>query len=101
MELPKDSTGAQASSLALTAARRGNRDGCAPVRFRLSRRGTSVRPRRRLKLAIRLALTVAILVMIAITVFFTHSYRSYARIVDARIAHGYLTSRAGIYGAPR
>src|SRR5207237_476717 len=27
--------------------------------------------------------------------------RSYAKIVDARLAHGYLTSRAGIYAAPR
>ena len=41
------------------------------------------------------------LAVISISVFFVHSYRSYARIVDARLARGYLTSRGGIYAAPR
>ncbi len=39
--------------------------------------------------------------LISLSAFFIHSYRSYAKIVDARLAHGYLTSRAGIYAAPR
>jgi transcription-repair coupling factor (superfamily II helicase) len=30
-----------------------------------------------------------------------HSYGYYSRIVDARLAHGYLTSRPGLYAAPR
>ncbi|MFN2493381.1 MAG: transglycosylase domain-containing protein [Pyrinomonadaceae bacterium] len=30
-----------------------------------------------------------------------HSYKYYSRIIDARIATGYLTSRPGLYAAPR
>ncbi|HYW69899.1 MAG TPA: transglycosylase domain-containing protein, partial [Pyrinomonadaceae bacterium] len=46
---------------------------------------------------------IAILALCSISlgVFLVHSYCSYARIVDARLAHGYLISRAGIYAAPR
>ncbi|HEY0547922.1 MAG TPA: PBP1A family penicillin-binding protein [Pyrinomonadaceae bacterium] len=33
--------------------------------------------------------------------FLVFSYISYSRIVDARLTNGYLTSRAGIYAAPR
>jgi penicillin-binding protein 1B len=40
-------------------------------------------------------------VLISVSAFFIHSYRSYAKIVDARLAGGYLISRAGIYAAPR
>src|SRR5436190_7462414 len=29
------------------------------------------------------------------------SYKYYSRIIDARLAHGYLTSRPGLYAAPR
>src|ERR1700704_4331126 len=47
-----------------------------------------------------LVLTLA-LTLISLSAFFIHSYRSYAKIVDGRLAHGYLTSRAGIYAAPR
>jgi penicillin-binding protein 1B len=38
------------------------------------------------------AISIAILI---------HSYLYYSKIVDARLASGYLTSRAGIYAAPR
>src|ERR1044072_868373 len=45
---------------------------------------------------------------IAITILFTsslafliYSYISYSKIVDDRLASGYLTIRAGIYAAPR
>ena len=37
----------------------------------------------------------------AAIVFFVYSYISFAKLVDARLASGYLTSRAGIYAAPR
>ena len=47
-----------------------------------------------------LLIAFAIVITFAGVVFIT-SYRSYAKIVDARLAHGYLTSRAGIYAAPR
>lgn len=33
--------------------------------------------------------------------FLVRSYKYYARIIDARLASGYLTSRPGIYAAPR
>jgi penicillin-binding protein 1B len=33
--------------------------------------------------------------------FFIHSYNYYSGVVDARLKSGYLTSRAGIYAAPR
>jgi penicillin-binding protein 1B len=33
--------------------------------------------------------------------FLVHSYISYSKLVDERLASGYLTSRAGIYAAPR
>jgi penicillin-binding protein 1B len=39
--------------------------------------------------------------VVSASTFLVTSYRSYAKIVDARLAHGYLTSRAGIYAAPR
>src|SRR5687768_13588423 len=32
---------------------------------------------------------------------FLRSYRYYSRIIDARLASGYLTSRPGLYAAPR
>src|SRR5215813_15119517 len=43
-----------------------------------------------------------ILVTFAVaTIFLIRSYRAYAKLVDERLAHGYLTTRAGIYAAPR
>jgi len=48
-----------------------------------------------------LAISILLLAVLLLSVFFIHSYRSYAKIVDARLAHGYLVSRAGIYAAPR
>jgi penicillin-binding protein 1B len=50
---------------------------------------------------VRLTVSILLLALISLSVFFIHSYRSYAKIVDARLAHGYLVSRAGIYAAPR
>jgi penicillin-binding protein 1B len=37
----------------------------------------------------------------AALLFLSYSYISYSKIVDDRLANGYLTSRAGIYAAPR
>jgi len=50
---------------------------------------------------VRVLLATLVLALISLSAFFIQSYRSYAKIVDARLAHGYLTSRAGIYAAPR
>src|SRR5256714_1553002 len=55
----------------------------------------------KIRLIVRTLLIAFAIVIIFTSIFFVVSYRSYARIVDARLAHGYLTSRAGIYAAPR
>jgi penicillin-binding protein 1B len=64
-------------------------------------RAVNGRASRKLQRAIRIAIAIFALAVISLTVLFTHSYRSYAKIVEARMARGYLTSRAGIYAAPR
>ncbi len=56
---------------------------------------------RKRRLIIRSILaSVALLIVLGIG-FFIHSYNYYAGVVDARLKSGYLTSRAGIYAAPR
>src|SRR2546423_15667017 len=62
---------------------------------------TIARAKKRRRLVVRTLLTTFIISLIFTSIFFVVSYRAYARIVDARLAHGYLTSRAGIYAAPR
>src|SRR5450759_4235575 len=59
------------------------------------------RNRGRWRVLLRLTIATLVLALISLSAFFIQSYRSYAKIVDARLAHGYLTSRAGIYAAPR
>src|SRR5438552_3525744 len=49
---------------------------------------------------LRLSIAALLIALVSCSAFFIHSYRAYARIVDARLAHGYLISRAGIYAAP-
>src|SRR2546430_1583904 len=44
---------------------------------------------------------VIVLALSAFSIFLIHSYHSYAQLVDARLARGYLTSRTGIYASPR
>src|ERR1041384_8194657 len=61
----------------------------------------TARARKRRRLIVRTLLTTVIISLVSISTFFVASYRSYAKVVDARLAHGYLTSRAGIYAAPR
>src|SRR2546427_11603288 len=50
---------------------------------------------------LRLSIAALLIALVSCSAFLIHSYRSYAKIVDARLAHGYLISRAGIYAAPR
>lgn len=57
--------------------------------------------RRKRRIVFRSLLVFILLVLIAGTIFFIHSYNYYAHIVDARLQSGFLTSRAGIYAAPR
>src|SRR5262245_15793629 len=53
------------------------------------------------RVCLRVSLTLLILAALAGGIFLVFTYRSYARIVDARLSHGYLISRGGIYAAPR
>ncbi len=50
---------------------------------------------------VRITIAALLLLFISLSGFLIHSYRSYAKLVDQRLARGYLTSRAGIYAAPR
>ncbi len=50
---------------------------------------------------VHLTMAPLLVAVISLSAVLAHSYRSYAKIVDARLAHGYLTSRAGLYAAPR
>jgi penicillin-binding protein 1B len=50
---------------------------------------------------VQLTLALLVLALISLGVFLTNSYRSYAKLVDVRLKHGYLISRTGIYAAPR
>jgi penicillin-binding protein 1B len=66
--------------------------------FRAGARAATLRRRR---IAFRFASSALLLAFTAGSVFLVHAYLSYSKIVDARLRSGYLTSRAGIYAAPR
>src|ERR1700754_562861 len=51
--------------------------------------------------ALRFIFAVVIVSVISITAAFAYFYSHYSKVVDARLASGYLTSRAGVYAAPR
>jgi penicillin-binding protein 1B len=76
----------------------------APRRFAFmnafgSTRGGRVR--RYVVLAARIIFAVVIVSVISIAAAFAYFYSHYSKVVDARLASGYLTSRAGVYAAPR
>lgn len=56
---------------------------------------------RKLRWALALAAILVALTFLGLTVALINSYRTYAKLVDERIARGYQTSHAGIYAAPR
>ena len=56
---------------------------------------------RKRRIIVRSILASVLVIIIAGIIFFTYSYNHYAGLVDARLQSGYLTSRAGIYAAPR
>lgn len=60
---------------------------------------TARRPR--IKRTLRITGAVGLLALGVSTYLLHSSYTYYANMVDARLARGYLTSRAGIYAAPR
>lgn len=53
------------------------------------------------KFIFRLLVGLVALTLVAAGDSVVRSYRYYSRIIDARLAHGYLTSRPGLYAAPR
>ena len=57
--------------------------------------------RRVFRRTMRIAAVACAIATVSLSVLLISSYRSYARLVDERLTHGYLTSRAGIYAAPR
>ena len=66
----------------------------------LKSRSTSTRHKHQ-KLIVRTLLGLCALSVIAAGDSLFRSYKYYSRIIDARLAHGYLTSRPGLYAAPR
>ena len=71
--------------------------------LRRRQKATATRRRRNRFFAktLRFAAAALLVSIVSTSIFLLHSYRAYARLVDERLAHGYLTSRAGIYAAPR
>src|SRR5215213_9263952 len=57
--------------------------------------------RRKRRVVIYSILGATAFLLVAGVIFFIYSYNYYAGLVDARLKSGYLTSRAGIYAAPR
>ena len=55
----------------------------------------------KLRRLVRWSAAILAVIFISLGLVLIRTYRSYAQIVDARLAHGYLISRAGIYAAPR
>ena len=47
------------------------------------------------------SITALAIIITAVVAFLIYSYISYSKVVDERLAQGYLTSRTGIYAAPR
>ena len=65
------------------------------------RRGAAAASLRQRRNILRLLIITGLTTVGTTVAFLIYSYISYSRIVDARLANGYLTSRAGIYAAPR
>jgi penicillin-binding protein 1B len=54
-----------------------------------------------LKNILRVAGALTVVAVVATAAAFAYLYTHYSKVVDERLASGYLTSRAGIYAAPR
>jgi penicillin-binding protein 1B len=51
--------------------------------------------------ALRVVVALTVAAVVATAGAFAYLYSHYSKVVDARLASGYLTSRAGLYAAPR
>ena len=56
---------------------------------------------RKVKFALKAFAAVSILTIAVAAYVFISSYYHYSKLIDERLAQGYLTSRAGLYAAPR
>jgi penicillin-binding protein 1B len=77
---------------------------CRPNVKRIRKAGQALKliaATRKRRIIVRSILASIALLIVAGLAFFIHSYYYYAGVVDARLHSGYLTSRAGIYAAPR
>src|SRR6201989_541530 len=61
----------------------------------------SSRARRYFMRVLRVVSVLVVVLVIVTASAFAYLYSHYSKIVDARLASGYLTSRAGVYAAPR
>jgi penicillin-binding protein 1B len=88
----------QPSSIYVEAPRASSRT----ARFAFDKGSNSIHGARRyVVLALRVIFAIVIVSIISISAAFAYLYSHYSKVVDARLASGYLTSRAGIYAAPR
>jgi len=71
------------------------------IKFRIAHSALKGLTKKEIKLLFRIAAAIVVVALTSLTIFFVHSYRTYAKLVDDRLDHGYLMSRAGIYAAPR
>ncbi|HEY0405226.1 MAG TPA: PBP1A family penicillin-binding protein [Pyrinomonadaceae bacterium] len=65
------------------------------------KRVASIETSRKRKIILRSMLATLAAVVLTSAGLLVHSYINYSKLVDERLANGYLTSRAGIYAAPR
>src|SRR5947209_8490832 len=88
-------------AIEITSVEEGRRR-CKVLRAKEAKQSLKQRARaRKRRIILRSTLTSFLLILIAGTVFFIYSYNYYAHVVDARLQNGFLTSRAGIYAAPK
>ena len=66
-----------------------------------ARAGRRAAPRRVRSRVVFVILGVAFTSLLAALVTFAHFFAAYTKLIDERLASGYLTSRAGFYAAPR
>jgi penicillin-binding protein 1B len=92
-ELQPQGLCAAAQHAAHTTARHARRNLLSSTRCARARR-YAVR-------ALRVICALIIVAVVATAAAFAYLYSHYSKIVDARLASGYLTSRAGVYAAPR
>ncbi len=65
------------------------------------KKGAHAAALRKRRLIFHSVIAILVIALGSLITFLVLSYISYSKIVDARLASGYLTSRAGIYAAPR